>query len=377
MAKYRHSSRNKARRRAVDTIFEAEIKNLDQDPQQLRDLLVQRCQMTTAQTTLPEYSQTIVSGVADHLFEIDSLIDQFTHDWALDRLPLTDLAILRCAVWEIRFNEQVPWKIAVDEAVGISQDISTDDSPRFLNGVLDAIARLDHTDQTLLSRVSATPVASAAPVEQGSLIEQSGPADPIEQVGQADSASQDSQHSWDLQDIQDQSDFGQGKTADLAADSGQLDSLYQDLDFDDSTSADSAEGETASSEQSVVSGTQLTPGVPADLPAPAVDELHSNEGLSSTDCPETLAAEISDETEGLRSGQSEVVAVAEGDRDSFEAGAGQEPSLKSEEIEPQVYEPDTAVDPEIDDDESYDLDLRELGIDLGSLRPVIPEEPLE
>lgn len=144
MSKNRLSRRTKARRRAVDTVYEANLKGLDEDPEDLRQLVAERRQLSTAQTTLPDYSAEIVNGVADRLFDIDMTLSQYSKDWALDRMPKPDLAILRCAVWEILYNDDVPWKIAVDEAVGTARAISTPDSPAFINAVLDAIG---HTSE--------------------------------------------------------------------------------------------------------------------------------------------------------------------------------------------------------------------------------------
>ena len=71
MSKNRLSRRTKARRRAVDTVYEANLKGLDEDPEDLRQLVAERRQLSTAQTTLPDYSAEIVNGVADRLFDID------------------------------------------------------------------------------------------------------------------------------------------------------------------------------------------------------------------------------------------------------------------------------------------------------------------
>ena len=145
MSKNRLSRRTKARRRAVDTVYEANLKGLDEDPEDLRQLVAERRQLSTAQTTLPDYSAEIVNGVADRLFDIDMTLSQYSKDWALDRMPKPDLAILRCAVWEILYNDDVPWKIAVDEAVGTARAISTPDSPAFIDAVLDAIGHASET----------------------------------------------------------------------------------------------------------------------------------------------------------------------------------------------------------------------------------------
>ena len=141
MSKNRLSRRTKARRRAVDTLYEANVKGLDQDPEDLRELVEARQRLSTAQTTLPDYAAEIAQGVAAHLFDIDMTLSQYSQAWALDQMPKPDLAILRCALWEILYNDDVPWKIAVDESVGTARAISTPESPDFINGVLDAIGR--------------------------------------------------------------------------------------------------------------------------------------------------------------------------------------------------------------------------------------------
>ena len=141
MSKNRLSRRTKARRRAVDTLYEANVKGLDQDPEDLRELVEARQRLSTAQTTLPDYAAEIAQGVAEHLFDIDMTLSQYSQAWALDRMPKPALAILRCALWEILYHDDGPWKIAVDEAVGTARAISTPESPDFINGVLDAIGR--------------------------------------------------------------------------------------------------------------------------------------------------------------------------------------------------------------------------------------------
>lgn len=143
MAKYRLSSRNKARRRAIEILFEAAIKKIDDDPETIRELIKERQVISTHQAPLNPYSVEIAEGVAEHIYDIDRLIAQYCRGWALDRLANADLAILRCAVWEIKYNPDVDWKVAIDEAVGISRDIATDESPRFLNGILDSIRKDD------------------------------------------------------------------------------------------------------------------------------------------------------------------------------------------------------------------------------------------
>lgn len=88
------------------------------------------------------YAREIVDGVTDHRDEIDELIMSYAQGWTLDRMPNVDRALLRLAAWEILFNAEVPTPVAIDEAVELAKEYSTDDSGRFVNGVLGRIA--DH-----------------------------------------------------------------------------------------------------------------------------------------------------------------------------------------------------------------------------------------
>lgn len=88
------------------------------------------------------YAREIVDGVTDHRDEIDELISSYALGWTLDRMPNVDRALLRLAAWEILYNEEVPAAVAIDEAVELAKDYSTEDSSRFVNGVLGRIA--DH-----------------------------------------------------------------------------------------------------------------------------------------------------------------------------------------------------------------------------------------
>lgn len=87
-----------------------------------------------------QYAQLIVDGVVDNFEEIDDLIETYSNDWTLDRMPALDRAILRCALWEILYNPEVPNGVAINEAVEIAKEFSTDDSGSFINGVLSKIA---------------------------------------------------------------------------------------------------------------------------------------------------------------------------------------------------------------------------------------------
>lgn len=86
------------------------------------------------------YAREIVDGVTDHREEIDDLISSYAQGWTIDRMPNVDRAILRIASWELLHNPEVPAPVAINEAVGLAKEYSTDDSSRFVNGVLGKIA---------------------------------------------------------------------------------------------------------------------------------------------------------------------------------------------------------------------------------------------
>jgi len=87
------------------------------------------------------YAREIVDGVADHRDEIDELIASYAQGWSLERMPNVDRALLRLSTWEVLHNPEVPTAVAIDEAVELAKEYSTDDSARFVNGVLGRIAQ--------------------------------------------------------------------------------------------------------------------------------------------------------------------------------------------------------------------------------------------
>ncbi|MBF6087965.1 transcription antitermination factor NusB [Nocardia cyriacigeorgica] len=127
-------ARHKARRRAVDLLFEAEARDID--PADLIDERVELSVTDQAVAPVHAYTRTLVEGVADDLDRVDGTIESYLQDWALSRLPAVDRAILRIAVWELFHANDVPPVVAVDEAVELAKELSTDDSPSFVNGVL-------------------------------------------------------------------------------------------------------------------------------------------------------------------------------------------------------------------------------------------------
>lgn len=86
------------------------------------------------------YAREIVDGVNDHSHEIDEKIQTFAHDWSIERMPAVDRAILRMATWEILFNSNVDAPVAINEAIELAKEYSTDESAKFVNGVLGRIS---------------------------------------------------------------------------------------------------------------------------------------------------------------------------------------------------------------------------------------------
>jgi transcription antitermination protein NusB len=125
-------ARSKARKRALDILFEADQRGVD--PLKLvADRLAAR---GPGVAVLPEYSVTLVEGVTERRERIDELLSTYSHGWTLDRMPAVDRAVLRLGTWELLFNDDVPDAVAIDEAVDLARSLSTDDSPGFVNGLL-------------------------------------------------------------------------------------------------------------------------------------------------------------------------------------------------------------------------------------------------
>jgi len=127
------AARSKARKRAVDVLYAADLRGTDR-----LEMLAQ--ERVTGQVPVHEYTVALVEGVAAHAVEIDRLVEENATDWSLERLPDVDRAILRMAVFELLWEDDVPDAVVIDEAVTLAKTLSTDDSPAFVNGVLGAIA---------------------------------------------------------------------------------------------------------------------------------------------------------------------------------------------------------------------------------------------
>ncbi|GLZ43164.1 transcription antitermination factor NusB [Actinokineospora sp. NBRC 105648] len=127
-------ARSKARKRAVDLLFEAAVRG--DDPV---TLLADRVGSPDV-PPVSDYTITLIEGVTAHRARIDELLTEHAEGWTLARMPAVDLAVLRLGLYELLWATDVPDAVAIDEAVQLAKSLSTDDSPRFVNGLLGRIA---------------------------------------------------------------------------------------------------------------------------------------------------------------------------------------------------------------------------------------------
>ena len=123
------SARTKARKRALDVLFECDLRSSD-----ALETLAQR--LAQAEPPVPEYTVTLVEGVVEHRERIDTLIQTHSVGWSLDRMPLVDRNLLRIGAFELLWVDETPDGVVLSEAVNLAQQLSTDDSAAFVNGVL-------------------------------------------------------------------------------------------------------------------------------------------------------------------------------------------------------------------------------------------------
>jgi len=128
------AARRKARKRALDLLYAAELRG--RDPLEALETAV-----ADGEGPTNPYTETLVRGVAAHRERIDELLAQYAQGWTLDRMPAVDRNALRLGVFELLYVDDVPAAVAVSEAVALVRDLSTDDSPSYVNGVLGTMLR--------------------------------------------------------------------------------------------------------------------------------------------------------------------------------------------------------------------------------------------
>jgi transcription antitermination protein NusB len=128
------TARSKARKRAVDLLYEADLRDIG-----TAGVLSER--IAAADPPVNDYTVAIVEGAAEHSSRIDEILAYYSEGWTIQRMPALDRAILRLGIFELLWREDVPAAVVIDEAVELAKMLSTDESPRFINGVLARVLR--------------------------------------------------------------------------------------------------------------------------------------------------------------------------------------------------------------------------------------------
>jgi N utilization substance protein B len=128
------AARTKARKRALDLLYASELRG---------ESAIEALDRAIAEGEGPtnEYTSELVRGVSEHQPRIDEVLSSYAQDWTLDRMPAVDRNVLRLGIFELLYADDVPDAVAVSEAMALVRDLSTDDSPQFVNGVLGAVLR--------------------------------------------------------------------------------------------------------------------------------------------------------------------------------------------------------------------------------------------
>jgi N utilization substance protein B len=128
------AARSKARKRALDVLYESGIRSTEP----VRTLAER---LALADPPISDYTVELVEGVQRHLDRIDEILAHYAEGWTVQRMPDVDRAALRLGIYELLWREDVPQAVAIDEAVELVKSLSTDESPRFVNGVLARVLR--------------------------------------------------------------------------------------------------------------------------------------------------------------------------------------------------------------------------------------------
>ena len=136
------SARSKARKQALDLLYETDIRGTN-----LVDTLASRDIPVEGPDASPirEYTKELVTGISENRRKIDELITTYAQGWDMDRLPAVDRNILRLGIYEILWSTDVPMSVAIDEALVLAKELSSDDSSKYIHGVLGRIASIKDT----------------------------------------------------------------------------------------------------------------------------------------------------------------------------------------------------------------------------------------
>lgn len=140
------AARSKARRRALDILFEADLRGTDP----LDSLAAMQDRRAAEGSELSPYTSELVTGVAEQSSQIEDTIGRYAIGWTLSRMPVVDRNVLRIGVWELLFNPQIDDGVAISEAKKLVAELSTDQSPDFVQGVLGRVASMRDTEQAAI-----------------------------------------------------------------------------------------------------------------------------------------------------------------------------------------------------------------------------------
>lgn len=136
-----HEERTLARKHALQLMYQGEI--LEKAPREL----IENAQLVPETQGLDEYALMLLDGTKEKLEAIDELIDSASDNWTLDRMPVIDRSLLRLTTYEMRYVDDVPVSVSINEAVNLAKEFGGDDSPRFINGILGRIATQLESEQ--------------------------------------------------------------------------------------------------------------------------------------------------------------------------------------------------------------------------------------
>ena len=128
------AARSKARKRAVDVLYESDARGVGPVT-----TLAER--VALADPPVNDFTVELVEGVQANLERIDEILADYAEGWTVARMPGVDRAVLRLGVYELLWRADVPYAVVIDEAVELAKSLSTDESPRFVNGVLARVLR--------------------------------------------------------------------------------------------------------------------------------------------------------------------------------------------------------------------------------------------
>lgn len=129
------SARSKARKAALDLLYEGDIRKTSPT-----NLLNQRSE--NIEFLIRDFTKELISGIEEHRRKIDELITTYSQGWDMDRMPVIDRNILRLGIYEVLWSRDVPSAVAIDEAVELAQSLSTEESSKYINGVLSKVLEI-------------------------------------------------------------------------------------------------------------------------------------------------------------------------------------------------------------------------------------------